>query len=397
MTTLMKYYDKDVLKNIMAPLTLKPDRLIFFYDKGIRNKSYFCGLKSCLKRHLPLLQIEYYPVSVLNVSEIYDKTVSMIENEDTYAIDLTGGSEMMLVAGYKAGSQRGIPLYYTDLINREIIDIEDNSLVAKTIELTLEDFIEARGAEFLGNSHVEPDPKNYQNILEMCQVLFENLEQWKKTSSFLQMIVARVPPHELQISGRMEVLQKNGQKVSPNKKIMLAFQKFGFIKNLKMTKENISFSFTSLTNKQYAINFGVWLELFVFIHAKETEAFHDVKLGLMIDWNAHDGVMITGNEIDVVLSDRSLPVFISCKLRHADIASINELVIAKKRVGGWFSKGILVSFGWDKKNRTGTYKKAKELGIELLDAQDIMSKDFGDRLVRTVREHDLVSMKWTPV
>ncbi len=396
MTTLIKYYDKDVLKNIMTPLTLKPDRIIFLYDGGIRDKSCFYGIKNCFKRHLPETTVEHYPVTTLNVLEIYDKTLSVMQKDENQIIDLTGGSEMMLIAGYRAGCEKGICLYYTDLINGKILNIRDNSLIAKTIELTLEDFIEARGADFLGNSHTEPEPKRYQDILAMCYVLFENLEQWKKTSSYLQIVAARVPPHELLISGRMEVLQKNGHKVSPNKKILFAFQEYGFIRNLKMNKDNVSFAFTSLTNKQYAINFGVWLELFVFIHAKETEAFHDVKLGMMIDWNAYDGVAVTGNEIDVVLSDHSLPVFISCKLRHADTAAINELVIARKRVGGWFSKGILIAFGWDKKNHTGTYKRAKELGIELMDAQDIMSADFGDRLVSTIREHDLVSLKWKP-
>ena len=30
MKTLIKYYDKDVLKNISAPLALKPEKIIFF-------------------------------------------------------------------------------------------------------------------------------------------------------------------------------------------------------------------------------------------------------------------------------------------------------------------------------------------------------------------------------
>lgn len=55
----------------------------------------------------------------------------------------------------------------------------------------------------------------------------------------------------------------------------------------------------------------------------------------MIDWDVYDGVRIGGNEIDVVLMDDSLPVFISCKLRDADTAALNELLIAKKRLGGW--------------------------------------------------------------
>ena len=153
----------------------------------------------------------------------------------------------------------------------------------------------------------------------------------------------------------------------------------------------------SPVEKQYVINYGIWLELFVYIHAKRSGAFDDVRLGALIDWNTYDNMRVVGNEIDVVLSDNSMPVFISCKLRNADAAAVNELLIEKKRIGGWFSKGILVAFGKDKQEKTATYLRAKELGIEILDAKDIMSADFGERLVQTVREHDLVSLKWKKV
>ena len=103
--------------------------------------------------------------------------------------------------------------------------------------------------------------------------------------------------------------------------------------------------------------------------------------------------MVAGNEIDVILMDHSMPVFISCKLRDADTAALNELLIAKKRVGGWFSKGVVVTFSKEKTEGSGTYKRAQELGLELLDSSDILAEDFGNRLVKAIREHDLVSLK----
>ena len=91
--------------------------------------------------------------------------------------------------------------------------------------------------------------------------------------------------------------------------------------------------FNSLQDKQYCINYGVWLELYVYVAAASSGAFEDVKLGTMIDWNVYDGLKIGGNEIDVMLMEDSPPVFISCKLKDADTAALNELLIAKKAVG----------------------------------------------------------------
>lgn len=397
MMTLIKYYDKDVLKNIMAPLTIKPDRIVFLYDKEIRDYSYFYGLKKCFQRHMPHIILEKSSVDILDMEDISKKTCAILEQESQYCMDLTGGSELMMIAGYKVAMENDVCLYYTDLINGSIINLKDNSYVMNTTSLTLEDFVEARGASFMGNSHAEPKVERYNDILKMCMILFDNLQQWKKTCSYLQIVTARVPHHELHIESRMGTSQKNGRKVSPNRELLYAFEAFGFLKNLKMTKDRIQFTYSSLESKQYMINYGVWLELYVFIAAKKTGAFNDVELGMMIDWNAYDGSTVAGNEIDVVLSDRSLPVFISCKLRQADTAALNELVVAKKRVGGWFSKGVLVAFGTDKQHQSGTYKRAQELGIAMLDAKDILSPDFGERLVQAIREHDLVSLKWKRV
>lgn len=44
------------------------------------------------------------------------------------------------------------------------------------------------------------------------------------------------------------------------------------------------------------------------------------------------GLKIGGNEIDVMLMEDSLPVFISCKLKDADTAALNELLLQKS---GW--------------------------------------------------------------
>lgn len=397
MKTLIKYYDKDVLKNISAPLTLKPQKIIFFYDKGIQDMTWFHSLKKCFQHTMPDIIMEHTCLDILDMVEIYTKTKKALEENEDCAMEFTGGSELMLIAGFQAGAKKGVPLYYTDLVKGIILDLAENRAVARTEKLTLQHFMDARGARFTGHSHREPERERYKDILNMCDVLFDNLNAWKSTSNFLQIVVAKFPSQEMYIKNKIHATQRNGQRVSPEKKILYAFQKFGFIKDLKLTQEHISFSFCSATDKQYVINYGIWLELFVYIHAKNSGAFDDVRLGALIDWNAYDATRMAGNEIDVILSDQSMPVFISCKLRSADAAAVNELLIEKKRIGGWFSKGILVSFGKDRQEKSATYLRAKELGIEILDAKDVLSGDFEQRLITTVKEHDLISLKWKKV
>ena len=37
MKVLIEFYDKDVLKNIVAPLTLRPEKVVYLYDSGLRD------------------------------------------------------------------------------------------------------------------------------------------------------------------------------------------------------------------------------------------------------------------------------------------------------------------------------------------------------------------------
>lgn len=397
MKTLIAYYDKDVLKNIMGVLTLRPDKAIFLYDSSMEDLTVFRALHTCFKRHIPHIQIEHYPVDILSMDKIYQRTCQIIKHNGNCDLELTGGSELMVIAGFRAGMEMGARVLHTDLVHSQITNLLTDEVVATTTTLSLEDFVDARGACFIGESHRPPEPSRYQAIWDMARYLFTHLEDWKHTCSFLQTVAARYLPHELYMESKATIYMKNGKKTSADKSILQEFQRLGFIKHLVMDGERVKFSYCSVQDRQYCIGYGVWLELYVYIAAQRSGRFDDVKLGTMIDWNAYDGVTIAGNEIDVILMEQSLPVFISCKLRSADTAALNELLIAKKRLGGWFSKGVIVTFGREKSDKTGTYQRAKELGITLLDATDILSNDFEKRLVRAIREHDLVSLKWKKI
>lgn len=179
--------------------------------------------------------------------------------------------------------------------------------------------------------------------------------------------------------------------------MMEMFEKNGFIRELSMNANRISFTYSYPEAKTYLSTYGLWLEMYVFISAKKINRFSDVKLGTMIDWDAYDDVSMAGNEIDVIIMENSIPVFISCKLRRIATPDINELYIQRKRLGGWFSKGVIVTSGDDKIKNTGTFKKAEEFGIIVFDRKDIKSRDFGERLYKEISGQDIVALKWQRV
>ena len=359
MKVLIELYDKDTLKNIVAPLTLRPDRVVYLYDKGMDDRDAFRSLVTCFQKNMPNIVVEDIPVDISSVKTLCAAVCRVAERYEAAncTLELTGGSELMMIGAYQAGLEMGIRMVHTDLVKGCITDIETDEKLTDIATLTLENFIDAKGACFMGESHQPPKPERYDAINNMARFLFRHLRDWKVTCSWLQTVAARGFSHDLQMESRRNIHTKSGKPVSPKDEILLEFEKNGFFKKLSLDKNGVWIRFNSLQDKQYCINYGVWLELY----------------------------------------EDSLPVFISCKLKDADTAALNELLIAKKRLGGWFSKGIIVTFSKEKQEGTGTYQRCKMLGLEMLDERDILAVDFRERLVRTIREHDLISLKWKKV
>jgi len=393
MLTQIEFYDKDNIKNILACLSIKPDRMVFIYDKEIKDETRFMSLEKCFKRHLPNLILEKYPVDINDTAAIYSTIKMITEKYENCVMEITGGSELMIVSGVKAAIDTGIKVYYADIIEGKIVNISDKNDFIPATTLKLDDYLSAGGADFFNNSHEGPDEKDFNRILEMCEYIFRNLKQWKRTCSYLQQAMAGTYRDEIELSARSR-FKARGNDVSADERMLKKMERLGFIKDLYLSPGNIAFRFENSTIKSYFINYGIWLELYVYINAVKSGIFTDVRLGAMVDWDIYDDKSVPGNEIDVVFTDNSLPVFVSCKLTEVTTAAINELVLERKRLGGWFSKAIIVTFSDEKKMKSGSYKRAMNYGIEILDKSDILSGEFGKRLVDAVRGHDLINLKW---
>lgn len=394
--TLIEFFDKDTIKNILAVLTLKPERVVYIYDDAITDNKYFTALKKCFGKHIPNINLETVSVDNNNINDIYVKACNVIEKYGNCSMELTGGSELMMIAGYKAGAEKNIKMLYTDIAEGKITDIDDTKWSINTTVLTLDDFIDAKGAAYVGELHREPSEDKYDNILSVCGHIFRHLRQWRFTCTFIQAVNSAFE-NGMQVTANIPFSHKDGKRYWPDNEIMQIFEENGFIKNLCIKDNKINFSYAFPEARTYLATYGLWLEMFVFINAKKSGRFSDVKLGTMIDWDAYDNDYNVGNEIDVILMEKSIPVFISCKLRGITTPDINELYIQRKRLGGWFSKGVIVTSGDDKIKETGAFKKAEEFGIMVMDKKDIKNGNFGELLYKTVSAQNIVGMKWKRV
>ncbi|MBQ7241957.1 MAG: hypothetical protein IJS35_04150, partial [Firmicutes bacterium] len=130
MRTVIEFYDKDIIKNIMGVLALKPDRVVFLYDSELKDHHAFTSLENCFRVHIPNLIFETRSVDINNLNGMYTAAELVIRGSDGSFVDLTGGSEMMIIAGYKTTAIPNNTVVHTDLIRGFVFDVETNAVIA---------------------------------------------------------------------------------------------------------------------------------------------------------------------------------------------------------------------------------------------------------------------------
>ena len=132
---------------------------------------------------------------------------------------------------------------------------------------------------------------------------------------------------------------------------------------------------------------GTILEMYSALCAEESGIFHDIRVGVKLDWN---GSIIYGqgpdpyNEIDLILMRNNLPIFVSCKNTEPKNEQLYEIMVMAKHYGGYFATPALFCSG----NATlGVKKRADEMGVILIDGiraktpetmVSILKKKFGE-------------------
>ncbi len=380
----IEYFDVDSLTNLISILTIKPDKVIFIYDREVTTLNSVNHLGRACKSHLDNLQYEAFSADSDDLESICNLTDKLIPKNVECIIDLTGGGYLFTIAGYKVGKKTGKQMIYADIRKNHIIDVETNEVLFKTVNITLNDYLLSKNATCIGTSNDIPSNKEIKQYIIMCDYIFRHKFEWKKCCSYLQKLT--MYSEDNHIFGR-KFIEINERTVHPDEEFLEYCQSLGLILNLKIN-DNIEFEYASNTAKKYLTTYGVWLEFFVYTQACSLQGVGDVMMGAKIDWNAGDGYEKVGNEIDVLLTKNSRPVSISCKFTEPDIAAINEILINTRRIGGNKGKAILVAYCDMKKAETGAFLRAKELGIRVLDREDILSDNFKERLLRQIEIGD---------
>lgn len=395
--TYIEFFDTVAPRNIGSCLTRIPDRVIMVGDDANRIhkalEHYRCVFGD--RGH----DIEFIPKcsSKNNLEHAVQVIMELVETYDDCVFDVTGGSELLLVAlgiVYARFPEKNIQIHKCNYNNNTIVDCDKdgNTIYLEPLKLSVEENIRIYGGRIVyGEIHDgytyywNLTPEFRADVDRMWKVCRDDTWNWNAQIGTLEMLesVGRKSEDGLTIEVSRYALEhcinKRNVKKADFMEIITKLSKAGVITFYEDWGGTVTISYKNPQVKKCLGKAGLVLELKIFIIAKKVvdedgvPVYDDALNGVVIDWNgdsdgsSEDRYDIE-NEIDVLLMHNVIPVFISCKNGNVTADELFKLNAVAERFGGPYAKKVLVTTGFSIQGGTGGHvrQRAEEMNIRIL-------------------------------
>ena len=185
------------------------------------------------------------------------------------------------------------------------------------------------------------------------------------------------------MSGRYSVKGERAAFINAPEEALRDLEQIGFLTDLKIQEnESVCFRFRDTQIRTWLRDVGSVLELYIYKACLDTGLFDDVITSAVVDWEGTSGRDAVTNELDVMCTRGIIPAFISCTTAAVSTEARNELAILRDRFGGNIAKAAIVTA---EKGRTALRNRASELGIDVIDINDLANGRVHNRLQSMMR------------
>ncbi len=378
---LVELYSRRTPENLISLLNEAFDRVFFLCFENIccpsdLEKEEIEKILLCLQKITPSF-IEIPESSIDRALSAFSK---IYREENTYEIDITGGDEIFIAAAgiFQARAKEGtVFLHKYDVKKGEKLFCYPNSLSGGKplpCHLSVPQFLSLGGNPPLSAPQYSFSQGSLEKeILRLWKAVKGNLKEWNRFCS-----LSSDPREE-----RPSIYQKLLDSDKSNRTYRIIsdkLKKAGILSRERFTKvggrEMAEFSLDIPKEVEFLYDkAGSLLELYGALAASKSGSFHDIRVGVHLDWDGKEAAPDAPdprNEVDLFLMHRNLPVLVSCKNTIPENEHLYEIMIMAKHYGGIFATPILFSSG---RASVTCRKRAKEMGIILID--NVSTLSFG--------------------
>lgn len=414
--TVLEFFDKNPLENLVTALTLRPERIIFFGNKDLMSQQREACIDLLKKKKIGT-EVIWQRVDCDNLPLLIETLERTVAKETDCIIDVTGGEDLVLVAAgavyEKLRKSRNVQLQRFDLSRRKFFDCDgDEKVLNETLpQLTVEENIALRGGvvryqskEASGTEKWEITRalKRYTDIL--WNISRRDPAQWNSAVSVLRGQEKRPDRKKslqvtLNIAKLKKAVEKSDAGFSYLHTMLRELQNEKLFLDYTETEEKITYRYCDEALYRLLSKAGNVLEvkiLLLVLGMKNEDGSPwctDAVNGVYIDWDGqlhtrYDEEKDTENEIDVLLMRDIFPVFISCKNGMVKEEELYKLSTVADRFGGKYTRRVLCATYLGKSEGSNAYlrQRAADMYISLIENIHTMSDAEIEAKLRTACE-----------
>lgn len=406
--TIIEFYDKTSIDNIVGALLCAPEKMILIGDRHKQLARSVEIYREVAAGRGISTEFSYKSINKNQLKSLIDMLTEIVmENEDC-VFDLSGGEDVYLVAvgiiwtryPDRVSCQRFNA--HNGTFNR--YDADGKLCESREISVSVDENVAIYDgsivrSDSLGISTYDWDFSEdfIADVSAMWSVCRKNSRLWNAhtcsigtVSDFLGVEDSLSVSYER--DAVVKALERRGDRYVFVNGIMQELEELGIISNLSVG-EVISYTFKNAQIKRCLTVAGQILELIIatrLIALRDSEnrpIYNDVKVGVVIDWDKDDdSVAKTINEIDVLAMKGIIPIFISCKNGSFDANELYKLTTLASRFGGDYAKKVLVTTELEKLGPKAEYlrERMEDMKIRRIENIDEESDEELDRLLRSI-------------
>lgn len=367
--TLIECFTTSHIDNIAACLRLRPDKVIFLGDKQ--------EMDAPLARYQKVLQHRSLDTALvlrdtrkMDLDDLCQLLQTLLQQDEEWVIDLTGGSELVIMAvgavlsGLDRKKRQQIRVERFDRKGSAMVDCVSGNcrLPQRSVDLTVEELVTIHGGSLLPDAYQIPADCTPRELDGLWEMVCEAPRDWNRQLQLLQEFESR-SDSKTQVFLPLQYLRGSipnfHEKEPVVRQLLERLRSKGVIRD-QSTADCLEYTYRSPLLRHCMQKAGNMLEIKTLLEgraAREKDAplFHDCQMGVSIDW---DGVVYdpeeripeTRNEIDVVLMQGTTPLFISCKNGNIGDEELYKLHTVATRFGGPDARKMLIATHLDRKS-----------------------------------------------
>lgn len=386
MDTIIEIYDDEQIYNVLAITEFRPKNVVYLGTRKLKSKRVKNNIITCLRTLGLDTKCFFYSTDMQNIETIIGELEHILGLFGKVAIDLTGGSEVALVAVGMLAREKNIPLFRYDRYEhcyRNIYCCPSADGVKSDPHFTVPAILAMAGGVMKEHGHVSLDAlddESATDIFNLWEIYKSRHKIWHRIVSYMQQAVKYGSDETLEVNAPAVIYSKD-KLVSCELSVAKELAQAGIIENYTSDPSGISFSFKNRLMRSCLIDTGVCLELYVYATALKTREYDDVKISVVVDWDGDLSQRInTINEIDIMLVRGQIPVFISCKSGAPTVVALNEIKTLAKQFGGENGRAVLVTMSDVRTRDEHLYQRASDMGVMVIDYTDLINDRLPKRL-----------------